>query len=159
MDLWLESKSAKPLALGFGGTPDKISYRIKILASKIELFPSTFRDFNDILERRGLSIIRFESLLRSLDECNDFLYDSSGSRIGVYLRKRRMESPGLKYLVPRYVYTDDDIVNLEKRIDFQLKTMGAQINDVLLWVIFHYDGCGQASLSNVFLVLENGSFT
>jgi hypothetical protein len=144
MDLWLESKNAKPLALGFGGTPDNISDRIKLLSSKIKLFPNTFRDFNYILEKRGLSIIPFESLLRSLDECNDFLYDYSGSRIGVYLRKRRMKSPELKYLVPRYVYTDDDIINLEKRIDLQLKTMCAQINDVLLWVIFHYDGRGQA---------------
>jgi hypothetical protein len=158
MDLWLESHKAGPLALGFGGTPDNISDRIKILSSKIDIFPDTFRDLNYALERRSLSIIPFESLLRTLDECNDFLYDCSGPRNGVHSRKRRMELPRLEYLVPRYVYTEDDIVSLEKRIDLQLKIMRAQTNDLLLWVIFHYDGCVQDALSNVFPMSGNCSF-
>jgi hypothetical protein len=132
MDIWRESQNAGPLALGFGGAHDRISDRIQNLSSKIDLFPRTFGDFKYALDQKSQLITPFENFLHTLDECNDFLYDFAVLQNEPYSRKRRLESPRLEYPVPRYVYTEKEIVSLENRIDFQLKVMRAHINHLLL---------------------------
>jgi hypothetical protein len=137
MEDWVDSKTAGPLALGFGGTYNKISDRVGVLSSSVGPFPSTFKNFKTLLEKRKRQVQHFEIFLRTLDECHDFLYDFFGLKNGTAsFGKRLMESPNLTYRVPRYVYTSAEILGFENRSKLLLNYMHAKINHLLMWVGF-----------------------
>lgn len=123
-DIWLASKEAKPLVLGFGGACGAPSADVQRLAIIVKRF---LRAFNNLPRISKTSIERIPAFVQTLDECRDFNYDydrllqNTSNHFGK--RKLGSNSPRLKYDLPRYVYTDQDIRKFEGRLNFQLQVM------------------------------------
>jgi hypothetical protein len=69
-----------------------------------------------------------DQLRQTLDECDDFLFDYQDLQNGKPFENRPSSLPGVQYRMPRYIYTDSEIVALERRIEIQLQIMRAKID-------------------------------
>jgi hypothetical protein len=126
----------KPLALGFSSTYRAPSPRILTLANSFNDFRTTYEHFVEILNRKNSSIEFREDFRHTWDECNDFLlHDYETLRHdGATFEKRRPTLPAFPYRVARYVYTDAEIVRLERRVELLFHIMHAKMDDIVLSV-------------------------
>lgn len=134
-DLWQACKRAKPLALGFGGAYGAPSERIERLSKLVDSFLYTFENLEDISKRQNAFVERISTFTQTFDECTDFVYDYDDlKRNAKKFDKREPASDRvqLQYQLPRYVYTDEDIIKFEDRLRFQLYAMDVKLDDIIL---------------------------
>jgi hypothetical protein len=126
------NRRAKPLALGFGGSFGDPSSTISALAKSFLTFRSTYKSFMQILAQEETTIEFIDDFSQTWDECNDFLDDYENLQHGAAFALRWPATPEPSHGLARYVYTDEDIVRLKKRVGFQLHIMLAKMDDIIL---------------------------
>jgi hypothetical protein len=137
-DWWTASCNANLLALGLSRTNPAPVSTFDAIDHKFRTFEKTFFELLEILRRDNKTIdvldaLTHSSLRQTLDEYDDFKYDSEALRRGAgSFAKRQLESPSLPYKIARYVYTDADILQLEGKMDWQIRIMQEKMNDMVL---------------------------
>lgn len=135
---WIASRDADLLASGLSRTNPPPVSTFDAIESKFRNFEKTSLELLEILRRNNKTIDVLDALLHSSlwqtqDEYNDFKYDSDALRRGAgSFSKRELKLPSLPYKVARYVYTDDDIVRLENKLDWQIRIMREKMNEMVL---------------------------
>jgi hypothetical protein len=131
---WTASLESNLLALSLTRiTPSPVS-TFDAIENKFKIFEKTYHDLLGILRRVRKTIdvldnLNYCSLHQTLDEYDDFKYDadllrkSPSARGGTGLFKRTLELPTpIGYQIPRYVYNDNGIRQLENKIGKQDKS-------------------------------------
>jgi hypothetical protein len=137
-DWWTASCKANLLASGLSRTDPGPVSTFDAIGHKFRTFEKTYLELLEILRRDNKTIdvldaLTHLSLRQTLDEYNDFQYDSDALRRGAgSFSKRQLESPSLPYKVARYVYTDADILQLGEKMDLQIRIMQAKMDDMVL---------------------------
>lgn len=137
-DWWTSSRNANLLASGLSRTIPAPVSTFEAIDSKFKAFEKTYLELLEILRRDNKTIhvldtLTYPSLRQTVDEYDDFKYDSEALRRGAgSFSRRQRESPSLKYKVARYVYNDADILQLEKKIDWQIRIMQETMDDIVL---------------------------
>jgi hypothetical protein len=135
---WTASCNANLLALGLSRTHPAPVSTFDAIDDKFRAFEKTYLELREILRRDGkiidvLDALTYPSLRQTLDEYDDFKHDSDALRRGAKsFSKRQLGSPSLPYKVARYVYTDADILQLEKKMAWQIRIMQEKMNDMIL---------------------------
>jgi hypothetical protein len=135
-DWWTLSRNADLLAstLALVSTPPTFD-EINI---KFQAFEKKYFELLEILRRADKTIDSIDALIhpslrQTLDEYNDFDYDSNVLRRGAGpFSKRELRWPPLPYKVARYVYTATDARQLNTKMDWQISIMQAKINALSL---------------------------
>jgi hypothetical protein len=137
-DWWTASLNANLLASGLSRTNPAPVSTFEAIESKFKAFEKTYLELLEILRRDNKTIdvldtLTYPSLRQTVDEYDDFKYDCEALRRKARsFSRRHLESPSLKYEVARYVYNDADILQLEKKIDWQIRIMHQTMDDMVL---------------------------
>jgi hypothetical protein len=159
---WTASLESNILALSLTRiTPPPVS-TFDAIDSKFKIFEKTYHDLLEILRRVRKTVdvldnLNYCSLHQTLDEYDDFKYDAdvlrqspgAGERTGLFKRTIELPTP-ISYQIPRYVYNDNGIRQLENKIgkqdklwnrfnasnytllDWQIRIMKATMSDIVL---------------------------
>jgi hypothetical protein len=137
-DWWTDSCKADLLALALTRTGGAALPTFDAIDHKFRSFEKTYLELLEILRRDNKTIDVVDALThpsprQTLDEYHDFQYDSDALRRGAgSFSKRQLESPSLPFKVARYVYTDTEILQLDKKMDWQIRIMQAKMDDMIL---------------------------
>jgi hypothetical protein len=95
-------------------------------------FCNAFEDLEFVLERENTTVEWIDGFRQTFEECDEFLSDFQSLQAGLDFDMRPTGLPELPYKMGRYMYTDTEIASLEARVDIQLNTMNAKMDDVVL---------------------------
>lgn len=138
-DLWTLSRDANLLALGLARQAPPPALTFNTIHAKFAAFERTYLNLLELLRRDNKSVEVLDALThhpplsQTLDEYEDFKFDADTLRRGVTsFSKRELDIPFLPYNVARYVYTDDDIRQLNNKMDWQIRIMDGKMDDMVL---------------------------
>jgi hypothetical protein len=142
---WTANRESNLLILNLTRTNPLPVSTVDAVDAKFREFEKTYLELLEILQRVGraadvLDNLKYCALHQTLDEYYDFEYDrnvlranssASEGNAGCFSRPQ-LESPHLLYQVARYVYTDEEVKHLLKKIDWQILIMRETVNETVL---------------------------
>jgi hypothetical protein len=118
--LWVASCSAEPLASRSIG-------EVAALAQKFNNFLNVFDHFQKILQHGNTTVEFYDDFLQTWDECNDFFsHNPTLKEAGTITHATTLHASTC------YVYTNDDLGSLSRRLNLQLHIMNAKIDLIIL---------------------------
>lgn len=132
---WTASGSADLLAARLKRSNPPSLITVESLEQKFHTFKTIYLQLVELLRTKDRNVdvidaLTYPPLSQTLDEYDDFQYDLQ--REDTSFQRRKLASSTIPYKVTRYVYTDGDITQLEKKLDLQITIMQEKMNHITL---------------------------